>query len=101
MPKDCDLSKSSLLITALFTKGTFSVIRDMVQALQFGLITPNMKASGERTRPMDAAREQVPTVTFTMASGRMIKPVATVFTSMLMAPNMRDTGRTISKMAKV
>jgi len=73
----------------------------MVQACKFGLITPNMKANGERTRPMDAASSGMPTVIFTKASGRTIKLMDTVSTSMLMVPSMRDTGRTISKMVKV
>ena len=67
---------------------------------KFGLMAPNTTGSGSRTRPMGTASFIMPRVMSMTASGKMTRLRVTVFTSMRMDQGMRDTGETISSMAK-
>lgn len=67
----------------------------------FGLMALNTTESGSKTRPMEKASFIMPRVISMTANGKMTRPRVTVFTNMQMDQGMRDTGETISSMAKV
>ena len=54
----------------------------MDQGSKSGLITPGMKANGEKIRPMDEENSGTLTVTSMKVNGRMIRPMAMESTSM-------------------
>jgi hypothetical protein len=86
----------------LFTKGILSMILlDTVQVFKFGLIMPNMKVNGVKTKQMAEANSGMLMVTFTKVNGKMIRPMVMVSTFTSTELSMKDTGRTIFRMAKV
>jgi len=100
-PRVFNLSRSLLSKMELSTRDIFTTTCVKDQVFKSGLITPNMKANGERTKPMEEANSGMLMATSTRANGKMTKQTAMEFTFMLTELNMKDTGRTISKMDKV
>ena len=73
----------------------------MAQESKYGLIMLSMRENGERTKLMVEVSSGMPMATFTRVNGKKTRQTDMECTSMSMALNTRDTGRTIFKMAKV
>ena len=70
----------------------------MDQGSKSGLITPGMKANGEKIRPMAAVNFGMQMEIYMKENGKMIRPMGTAFIFMLMVHNMRAIGRMIFRM---
>jgi len=65
-----------------------------------GQTMPSMKVNGAKTKLTAEESSGMPTVTFMKVNGKTTRPTDTVFIFTSMAPNMRATGRTISRTDK-
>jgi hypothetical protein len=74
--------KSSSSRMVLFTKVTLKMVKDMAQVPKFGLMEPNMKVSGDRTKQMVPVNSGMLMEMFTRDNGRMTKQMDTEFTYM-------------------
>ena len=75
-----------------------SMVRRMAVEFKSGLMAPSMKDIGVLIRPMVEEDLFMQMETFTMESGRTIKPMDTEFIITLMELAMKDTGSKISNM---
>jgi hypothetical protein len=72
----------------------------MVQGFKYGLIMPDMKASGERIKLMAVESSGMQMAISMRASGKMIRLTGMVSTFMSMALNMKANGNIICRMHK-
>lgn len=72
----------------------------MDQVSKFGQIMPSMKASGEKTKPMEEENSGMLMETSMRENGKMIKLMALESIFMSMELSMKATGRTTCKTAR-
>ena len=72
----------------------------MVQGFKYGLIMPDMKASGERIKLMAVESSGMQMAISMRASGKMIRLTGMVSTFMSMALNMKAIGKMTYRMDK-
>ena len=89
------------LIMELFILESGKARSAMDTVCRFGLMVPNTRANGSKTRPMGKASSIMPRVMSMTANGKMTRPMVTVSTNTQMDQGMRVTGETTSSMAKV
>lgn len=66
---------------------------------KLGLMVPNTKVNGKRTKQTAKENSGMLTATFTRASGSKTKPTGMAFTSISTVPGMRGNGAMIYRMA--
>lgn len=82
--------------TALSTKANGSAPIDTDMAYNIGLMEPNTKVSGRRTRPVERESSPIRMVTHMRVNGKTTKPMDLEYISMPNPkPNMKVTGNTI------
>ena len=70
----------------------------MAEESKYGLTAANTKAIGKTTKQISEENSITPMGTYMKGNGLMIKPTDMEFILMLMAPNMKENGRKISRM---
>ena len=95
-----NIRRNSFLTTEQSTRASGKTVIDTVMEFKFGLMEPNMKATGRTTRPTAKESSGTQMEMCLTVSGKRTKHTVMEYTFTLMELSMKENGKMTCSMAK-